>query len=347
MAQSSHRKRTLLITGGLGFIGSKVVEALRGTYDISIIDWNRSRPHLDQFREWGIEVVQEDISDAQTWKSVPPCDFVLHAAGQVSAEDSKEDPALDFQTNAMGTLRVAEYARKHEPGVLYCNSIRVYSPEAATAAVRTGPAYAVAEDCPLISEQNIWDPPFAVSKLIGEQYLRYYSTRYGFPVVSFRMSGIVGTGQQGNPRHAWIAYLVECAVNNKLYQVFGDGGQSRDILHIDDFVSLIQLVLANFGRKPAKGFSVYNVGGGPKNRITLNEAIQFLQSSGLAWPLEYASGRRDEPRDYVSSVDRVSHLGWTPRIALETIIEELVDWHRKGEGDGNRYRRRKRDEGVR
>jgi CDP-paratose 2-epimerase len=332
MTQSTGKKKRLLVTGGLGFIGSSLIRRLHDEYETVVLDWNKSCERLEQFEQWGSEVILEDISSPHAWDRVPPCDFVVHTAAQISAEVSKMAPTADFQTNALGTLRVAEYARKHRAAVVYCNSIRVYNPKEASAAVQRGPNYAVTEDCPLISQTELWEPPFAVSKLIGEQYLRYYANQFKVPVVSLRMSGVVGPGQTGHEKHAWLAYLVECAVNHRPYRVFGDGKQSRDILHIEDYVDLVRLLMKNLERFTANGFSVYNVGGGSKNRITLNQVIELLQTKhGLSWQLDYAEGRQGEPRDYVSSVEKISAMGWRPRrIGPDIIVAELVNWFEEG-----------------
>lgn len=122
---SSEKK--ILVTGGLGFIGSSVVQRLHGEYNITILDWDTSPAANDaaaDFQQDGIRIYQNDIADPKIWDKLEPCDYIFHSAAQPSAEVSKDDPARDFLSNAYGTFLVAEYARKRGAAVIYCNSGR-------------------------------------------------------------------------------------------------------------------------------------------------------------------------------------------------------------------------------
>ena len=122
-------KKRVLLTGGLGFIGSHVVKRLHRHYDIVVIDNDTSpasRRLADEWRRIGIQIYQDDIAEEETWGQIEPCDFVFHGAAQTSAEHSWKKPILDFLSNVFGTFLVAEYARKNSANVIYCNSIRAY-----------------------------------------------------------------------------------------------------------------------------------------------------------------------------------------------------------------------------
>ena len=108
----------VLITGGGGFIGSHLAQSLLKTgYDVVVLD------RKTQLSLSGIEVVEGDIADPATWKCVPRCDFVFHAAASVSAVESEKDPMADFNTNVVGTHYLAQYAEQYGAGVIFCRRI--------------------------------------------------------------------------------------------------------------------------------------------------------------------------------------------------------------------------------
>jgi CDP-paratose 2-epimerase len=330
MATTSKKK--VLVTGGLGFIGSHVVKRLHGKYDIVVLDWDMSPAAYETADEWrkvGVRIHQKDIADAETWKEIEPCDFVFHAAAQIAAEESWDDPARDFLSNAYGTLLVAEYARKKSACVIYCNSIRIYDPEAVD---RTKEKLGVvSEDCNTV-DLSSEVPPFAYSKLIGEQYLRHYSRKHGVRVISHRMSGILGPDQKSSQIHGWVSYLVQCAVDKISYEIFGDGDQTRDVLHINDYVDLIEMELKDFNHFVEGNFAVYNIGGGPNNELSINQIIEILDKNhGLKLKYDKTGVRPGEPRQYVSGLNRIYKKGWKPkRNDPIQIIAELVKSYEKG-----------------
>jgi len=321
------RKR-LLITGGLGFVGSRVVDSLHPLWEISIVDWDTASPENERMAKRGILVIHADIAEKRTWNRLGPCDYILHAAGQISAEKSREDPQRDFLSNALGTLRVAEYARRTGANVIFCNTIRVYDPDFVDKQVGRGRT--VREDAPTIMTSLVEPPPYALSKYLGERYLKYYAESFGFKVISHRMTGIVGPGQKGSPMHGWISYLVDCAVNGREYTIFGDGRQSRDILHIADLAGLVSTELHRFKHFCPGPFAVYNIGGGPRTALSILDVIRILKEDhGLILKYKTGAFRPGEPKHYVSGNGLIRRKGWKPtRLDVHEIIREFVAWHK-------------------
>ena len=318
-----------MVTGGSGYIGSQLISRLHGQYDIVILDWEEPPASIAQLV---IEKHIFDIAVPESWAEIGKCDFVFHAAAQTSAVASEENPVRDFLSNVCGSFFVAEYARKYSAKVIYCNSVRVYDIAAVHEAIKKYGM--VSEDCPTIdisdrSPKMI--PPFALSKNVGEQYLWLYAQKYGIKVISHRMSGIVGPSQIGSQKHAWLSYLVECAVKGTEYTIYGKGNQTRDVLHIDDFLDLIELELKNFDHFAEKGFAFYNVGGGTSNKLSIKEVIRLLKEKHKLNLLhERTDFRQGEPRHYATNLTRIAKRGWYPKHNNpEKIIAELVEWHRR------------------
>ena len=143
----SKSKKRILVTGGLGFIGSAVAHRLHQDYDVVVLDWKdslASEHELSEFRRLGIAIHHGDVADPGIWQEIEPCDYVFHAAAQVSAVVSEIDPVRDFQSNALGTFMVAEFARRCSAKVIYCNSIRVYDQDGVEAAIRIEPGDTIA-----------------------------------------------------------------------------------------------------------------------------------------------------------------------------------------------------------
>jgi len=333
-------KKSLLVTGGLGFIGSHIVGRLSEDYRIVILDWDTSQ-HADGVAEkWhqkGIPIYRKDVAHVDTWNDIEPCDFVFHGAAQTAAVESEKNPDRDIASNAIGTLLAAEYARKHSIGLIYCNTIRVYDSAAVDEVFRKNKTGAIKETCDTVLQASGWQPPFAYSKYFGERFLHTYSKAYGLQVISHRMSGVVGPGQVGKEIHGWVSYIVRCAFNNRKYTVFGDGTQSRDILHISDYVELISMELRNFEHFSEGGFAVYNIGGGIKNRISINGLIDIIRDNhGLKLNYDYSVPRRGEPKHYVSDLKKVIQKGWQPKMyGPEEIIKDIVNWYNGRDKDGN------------
>ncbi|MBF8776654.1 NAD-dependent epimerase/dehydratase family protein [Pseudomonas fulva] len=221
----------ILITGGAGFIGSHLSDALlaRG-YAVRIVDdlstGKRDNLQLDHPL---LELVEGDVADAElVQRAAAGCQAVVHLAAVASVQASVDDPVRTHQSNFIGTLNVCEAMRVHGVRrVLFASSAAVYG--------NNGEGQSIAEDTPKAPLT-----PYAVDKLASEQYLEFYRRQHGLEPVIFRFFNIFGPRQDpSSPYSGVISIFSERAVQGQPITVFGDGEQTRDFLYVGDLVQIM------------------------------------------------------------------------------------------------------------
>lgn len=221
----------ILITGGAGFIGSHLSDALlaRG-YAVRIVDdlSTGKRDNL-QLAHPLLELVEGDVADAElVERAAAGCQAVVHLAAVASVQASVDDPVRTHQSNFIGTLNVCEAMRVHGVRrVLFASSAAVYG--------NNGEGQSIAEDTPKAPLT-----PYAVDKLASEQYLEFYRRQHGLEPVIFRFFNIFGPRQDpSSPYSGVISIFSERAVQGQPITVFGDGEQTRDFLYVGDLVQVM------------------------------------------------------------------------------------------------------------
>ena len=284
-----------LITGGAGFIGSNyALRRIKMGDQVTIFDnlsrkgarsnlsWIEEKTHKDSY-----EFIEGDIRDFPSLLNIfPGKEAVIHLAAQVAVTSSVTNPEYDFDVNARGTFNVMEAVRQvgQKPLVIYASTNKVYG-EMENAAIRELPTRyeyqdlveGVGEDQPLD-----FHSPYGCSKGCGDQYVRDFSRMFGIPTVVFRQSCIYGTRQFGIEDQGWLAWFVIAAVFSKPITIFGDGKQIRDVLFIDDLLDAYDLAIENADKANAW---VFNIGGGPKNAISIWEEFGSLLEKLTGHPI--------------------------------------------------------------
>jgi CDP-paratose 2-epimerase len=332
--------RPVLITGGSGFIGCNIADVLAesGT-DVLIFD-NMSRHGTDEHARWlrrrhgaRVKIIVADIRDKEAiTRAVGQAAAVLHLAAQVAVTTSLEHPADDFEVNASGTLNVLEAIRRYNPEapLVFASTNKVYGKLLSNNGfIRHGNRYQPA-DAALgrgVCETTALDfySPYGCSKGTADQYVHDYARVYGLRTAVLRMSCIYGPRQFGTEDQGWIAHFMMRAIAGQPITVFGDGLQVRDALHISDAVAAWLAVLDNINSTAGR---ILNLGGGPKNAISLLELLAAIEQLRGERPL--ASFKPWRPGDqpwYVSNTDAISSLtGWQPRISLPDGLLTLKQW---------------------
>lgn len=221
----------VLITGGAGFIGSHLAEALLAKgYTVRILDdlstGKRSNLPLDNHR---VELIEGDIADAAlVSRATQGCQAIVHLAAVASVQASVDDPVRTHQSNFVGTLNICEAMR--EAGVkrvVFASSAAVYG--------NNGEGEPISEDTPKAPLT-----PYASDKLSSEHYLDFYRRHHGLEPVVFRFFNIFGPRQDpSSPYSGVISIFAERLKQGLPISVFGDGEQTRDFFYVGDLVKLL------------------------------------------------------------------------------------------------------------
>ena len=335
--------RTVLITGGAGFIGSNLAERLLGMPGtrVRIFD-NLSRAGVMRNLSWlrerakdqNLEIIEGDVRDAQAVKrAVAGVHEIYHFAAQVAVTTSVDDPARDFQVNALGTVNVLEAARLSgsKPFLLFTSTNKVYGALESLQVVAQGSHYqarnpnfrGVDESTPLD-----FHSPYGCSKGTADQYVRDYARIYGLPTVVFRMSCIAGPRQFGNEDQGWVAHFLYSMLQGNRITIYGDGLQVRDILHVGDLIDA--MLLARKHARVTRG-NIYNIGGGPERAVSIAEMLRAIETHTGKKPLLDRGGVRpgDQPL-YISDISRMGcDTGWRPRRAVADILADIYAFWRE------------------
>jgi CDP-paratose 2-epimerase len=334
------RKRPILITGGCGFIGCNLADALakRGE-KITAFD-NLSRAGVRENAQWLksrhgdlISIVMGDVRDSiSVIKVVRSARAVMHLAGQVAVTGSLQDPVDDFEINARGTLNTLEAVRLHNPAapLIFASTNKVYGRLVADEHIKqigrrhvpADPRLAagVAEDAPLD-----FYSPYGCSKGTADQYVRDYARVYGLNTAVLRMSCIYGPRQFGTEDQGWLAHFMLRSIAGDPLTIFGDGMQVRDALHVSDAAKAWTSVLDNIHHVRGR---VFNLGGGADNAISLLELIdEIARMRGIAPAFSFDAWRPGDQPWYVSRIDAIkSAVGWRPEVPLRQGLRSLLEW---------------------
>ena len=331
--------RSVLIVGGAGFIGSNWAHHLLVHTDAKVhifdnlsrygVRHNLQALQKTAGRSGRLQITIGDVRDAaMVQRAARVATEIYHFAAQVAVTTSIADPRLDFETNVIGTFNVLEAARRSSrpPFVLFTSTNKVYgdmgeeSVEADSHRYRHRNGGGVAEDQPLD-----FCSPYGCSKGAADQYVHDYARTYGLPTVVLRMSCIAGPRQFGNEDQGWVAHFLYSALTGKPVVIYGDGRQVRDVLCVDDLLCAFEAVR----QVQAEGQGqIYNVGGGPRNTISLLELMACIRELTRR-PVEYLFDQR-RPGDQLVYVTDISKLeratGWIPQCSVPETLKRIYDW---------------------
>jgi len=336
-----------LIIGGAGFIGCNLAcDLLDKGEEVVILD-NLSRKGSEKNLEWlmtlskggSFKFVQVDIRldfDALR-RECKKADRIYHLAAQVAVTTSVEQPREDFEINALGTFNVLEAMRlesKREAGLIYASTNKVYGGMEEIKVIKGKNRYRY-KDYPFgVSEKHSLDfhSPYGCSKGCGDQYVRDYARIYGLNTVVFRQSCIYGPRQFGVEDQGWVAWFIIAVLTDKKITIYGDGKQVRDVLYVEDLVAAYHAAFDNL--KLAAG-EVFNVGGGPKNVISVWADFGPMLERLFKKEIKVSRGswRPGDQKIYVSDIRKVRRvLSWQPSFSPIQGIEKLYKWAKKNKG---------------
>jgi UDP-glucose 4-epimerase len=310
-----------LVTGGAGFIGSHLVEALTlAGRPVRVLD-NFStglRANLDTIRP-APEIVEGDLGDPEAVsRAVAGAGTVFHLGALASVQFSVENPAASHRVCATGTLNVLDAARR--AGVRRV----VYAASSSAYGIPAGDVQTEADPLRPLS-------PYAAAKLSGELYAEAFAATYGLETVRVRFFNIFGPRQRPDSPYSGVIALFTAALTaGRSPTVFGDGLQSRDFTYVGDAVqSLVKAAAA-----PGVSGRVYNIGTG--RSINLLELVDVLNRLlGKAVPIQFAPARAGDVRHSRADISRArKELGYEPAVPFEEGLQRTLEWYQGSAGKG-------------
>ena len=312
----------VLITGGLGFIGSNLARRLVDTgSEVVIVDslipnHGGSRFNIEGYED-RLTVNISDVRDQQSMKHlVSESDVLFNLAGQTSHMDSMADPMSDLEINCRAQLSLLETCRSHNPGikVIFASTRQIYG----------------RQDSFPITEQSVLRPVDVngINKMAGEWYHILYNNVYGIRACSLRLTNTIGPRMRvKDARQTFLGVWIRLALRDEAFEVWG-GEQLRDFTYIDDCIDA--LLLAAESEKANGG--IYNLG--CTRTITLKDLAQLVVDSCGSGRYEVVPFPEDRKKidigDYYSDDSLIrEELGWAPEVTLEDAIGRTVDYYRE------------------
>ena len=317
-----YRGRKVLVTGGLGFIGSNLCRSLADlgaqvlAVDSLLPDYGGNLFNLAGYED-KVKINIADVRGHGMGYLVRGQDVLFNLAGQVSHIDSMTDPFTDLEINCRSQLWILEAVRKNNPDVriVYAGTRQVYGKP-----VRLP----VDESHPL----NPTDVN-GINKISGELYHLVYHSVYGIRACSLRLTNTYGPRQLvRHARQGFIAWFIRQAVLGEEIQVFGDGSQKRDFDYVDDVVD----AFLRAGASEAAAGQVFNLGG--QGAVSLLELARMLIEISGRWSYALAPFPPDRKLidigDFQADASKVRKaLGWRPGVPLREGLEKTVAYYRQ------------------
>ncbi|MCL4509974.1 MAG: GDP-mannose 4,6-dehydratase [Bacteroidetes bacterium] len=328
----------IVVIGGAGFIGCNVADHyLQAGDNVTLLD-NFSRRGTIRNLQWlqanhkdKLRVVQGDIriDRKRIQEVVNSADVVFHFAAQVAVTTSVVDPREDFEINALGTFNVLEAVRNSDdhPTILFSSTNKVYGGMEDVMIVERNGRYEYADRPAGISEEQPLDfhSPYGCSKGTADQYVRDYARIYGLKTVVFRQSCIYGYRQFGVEDQGWVAHFTISASFDRSLTIYGNGKQIRDLLFITDLVNAYDLAVKNINVTSGK---VYNIGGGPRNTLSLLELLEMLQTNlGKKIKYKFSDWRPGDQPVFICNIDKAKKdFNWEPKVGVDEGVKALSAW---------------------
>jgi nucleoside-diphosphate-sugar epimerase len=320
-ATASWNGASVLITGGLGFIGSNLARRLvhagaRVTLVDSLIpEYGGNPQNIADIRE-RVSVNISDVRDRHGFRAlVRGQDVLFNLAGQTSHQDSMIDPFTDLDINCTAQLSILETCRAHNPGIkiVYASTRQIYG----------RPDYLPVDEKHLLRPVDV----NGINKMAGEWYHVLYNNVYGLRACALRLTNTYGPGMRvKDARQTFLGIWIKLLLEGQPFAVWG-GEQLRDFNHVDDVVDALLLAA---GSDEANG-NIYNLGS--DEIVSLRALADALVAANGSGTYEIKAFPEDRKRidigDYYADFSRFAALGWTPRVRLAQGLADTLGYYRK------------------
>lgn len=306
-----------LITGGAGFIGSNLTNALSNEHHIVVID-DLSMGKLENINESdNVTFIKGSVTDKVLMEKVlseHSFDYIFHLAAVASVADSVERPIETHQVNFVSVLNLLELVQKTQKDLkrlVFSSSAAVYGDEP------TLPKH----------EESVIRPltPYAIDKFAAEKYVLVYNNLYGIPTSAVRFFNVFGPNQNPESPYSGVISIIldryERAKRGEetSFTLFGDGKQTRDFVYIEDVLQALLLVAT---KEDARG-QVFNVG--TQNKTTLIDLLTYLDELvGIHLPVKYEAERSGDIKDSYADVSKLMSIGYKPNNTVAEGLEKYL-----------------------
>ncbi len=297
-----------IVTGGAGFIGSHLADALiEAGHTVHVVDdlstgrLGRTHPMAPFHR---LDVTDLPALQSLVVRTYP--DVIFHLAAQVNVRSSVSDPLRDAQTNILGTVNVLTAAATVGAKVLFTSS--------------GGALYGGDRPLPAVVGDPCWpESPYGASKLAAEHYVRLYGQLDKLPHSILRLANVYGPRQDTQGEGGVIAIFSGAVVNGDTLTIFGDGKQTRDFVYVGDVVRAFIAAAAHDGN------GTWNIG--TADETSINDLAAMFPS-----PVQYEAARAGEiTRSVVGISATTNDIGWKPKTSLGVGINKTLEWIRSNE----------------
>jgi len=309
----------ILITGGVGFIGShlceKYVSEGETVFCLDNFENGDLRNIYALLTHKKFKLVHGDVRDPNLLEKImPEVDAIIHLAAQIHVERSIVEPKLTYDVNVLGTLNVLETARRYDVEKIIHTS--------------TSEVYGSAQNLPMNENHPLCSPhPYGASKIAADRLCYAYIQTYGMNICIARPFNTFGPKQKDHGYGGAISIFTKRVLSGQPPVIYGDGNQTRDYMYINDLVRAYDLILKN--SKSLK--EVINFGTGKDIKILdlANEIIKLCNKKRKMKPVHVAS-RPGEIAQMMADYSKAKKLlGWEPKYTLERGLKEFIDWYKK------------------
>jgi UDP-glucose 4-epimerase len=302
-----------IVTGGAGFIGSHVVDALVARGDDVVVLDNLSTGRRENVHD-SARLVEADLAEAEAVFNDARPDVCIHLAAQADVRVSVERPGFDAEVNLLGTITVLEAARRQGAQIVFSSTGGAIYGECEEPADEDSPRQPLA--------------PYGASKLSAEEYLATYNRLHGTSHVALRYGNVYGPRQDPHGEAGVIAIFFGRLARGEPLRIFGDGRQTRDYVYVGDVVAATLAAQGHAG--------VFNVGMGVETSV-LELADACARVAGVSVPLEHAPARPGELQRSVLDPTRATReLGFRAETSLDDGLAATWAFVRTSEGEAGR-----------